>query len=286
MARVIGNPISWGANALARGAQATSASVGNIGSTEMSKPVVNRLAFADIRRALRAGIDDFAAMRTDVAFLVLVYPAIGVLLAALAYQASFLHLVFPLMTGFALVGPFAAIGLYEMSKRRAETGHAGFADAFRAVRRETVAPVLALGVYLFVILTLWLYAADQIYAALMGAAVPESVSAFVTEVFSTGAGQSLIVIGSLVGFGFALLVLATGLVSFQMLVDRPVGLPAAVTTSLRVIARNPAVVAGWGLIIAITLALGAAPALIGLILVFPVLGHASWHFYRAAVSYE
>jgi uncharacterized membrane protein len=286
MVKVIGNPIGWGLQALVGGAQATGEAVGKIGSHDMVRPGVNRITMAHVGRALRLGLDDFMAMRSDVVFLALIYPVVGILLTAFAYQASLVHLVFPLAAGFTLIGPLAAIGLYEMSKRRAEGQPAGIADAFKAVRRDTLLPIVALGAYLFVIFAVWIYLADRLHAATLGQTLPDSLRGFIAQVLTTDAGWQMMIFGSLIGFALAVLVLATSLVSFQMLVDRPVGLPAAVITSLRVVQRNPATTAGWGLIVVALLVIGALPALVGLIVVFPVLGHASWHLYRAAVSYH
>lgn len=286
MVKVIGNPIGWALEALVNGSRTAGEAVGNIGSHEMTTPGVNRVTMAHVGRAFRLGLDDFMAMRSDVAFLVLFYPVVGILLAALAFQASLVHLIFPLMAGFALIGPLAAIGLYEMSKQRAAGKDAGIGDAFNAVRRDTLLPILGLGAYLFVIFAFWMFLADKIHAATMGGSLPANPADFITLVLTTDAGWQMIVLGTVTGFVLAILVLATSVVSFPMLIDKPVGLPAAVITSLRVTRRNPGTVAGWGLIVAVLLVLGSLPALLGLIIVFPVLGHASWHFYKAAVSYR
>lgn len=286
MVKVIGNPIGWGLEALVNGTRVAGDAVGSIGSHERTEPVICRITMRHVWQSLRRGLDDFTAMRSDVLVLALVYPVIGILLTAMAYNASLVHLVFPLAAGFALIGPVAGIGLYEMSKRRAAGEATGIGDAFKAFRRDTLPPILTLGAYLFVIFAVWIYIADRLHAATMGPAMPASPLAFLGDVLTTTAGREMIVVGTLAGFVLAVLVLATSLVSFQMLVDRPVGLPAAVVTSLRVMRRNPVTVAGWGAIIAGLLVLGALPALLGLIVVLPVLGHASWHFYRAAVVFR
>lgn len=286
MVKVIGNPIGWGLEALVNGTRLAGDAVGSVGSHERTEPVVCRVTMRHVARALQRGMDDFIAMRSDVVVLVLIYPVVGLLLTGVAYNTSLIHLVFPLAAGFALLGPLAGTGLYEMSKRREAGRSAGIGDAFRAFRRDTLLPIILLGAYLFAIFTLWIYMADRVYLATMGGTVPAGPLAFLGDVLTTNAGWEMIVLGTLVGFVFAVLVLATSLVSFQMLVDRPVGIPAAVVTSLRVMQRNPVTVAGWGAIIAGLLLLGAIPALLGLIVVIPVLGHASWHFYRAAVSWR
>ena len=109
---------------------------------------------------------------------------------------------------------------------------------------------------------------------------------FLREVLTTGAGWTMILVGCGVGFLFAALVLATSVVSFPLLLDRDVGLPVAVITSMRVAAANPLPIAVWGLIVAGGLLLGSIPFFLGLIVVMPILGHATWHLYRRTVVAE
>ena len=286
MVKVIGNPIGWGLEALVHGTRTAGDAVGHIGSHERIEPVICRITMWHLGQALRRGFDDFVALRSDVMFLVLIYPVVGITLAAVAFQASLVHLLFPLLAGFALIGPITGIGLYEMSKRRAAGQPTSLGDALGAFRRDTLPPILALGAYLVVIFAIWIYLADRIHAVTLGPALTATPVDFFAAVLTTEAGWQMVGLGTLTGFVLAAVVLVSTLVSFQMLVDRPVGLPAAVVTSLRVARRNPVVVAAWGAIIAGLLVLAAIPALIGLIVVLPVLGHASWHFYRAAVSWR
>ena len=110
-----------------------------------------------------------------------------------------------------------------------------------------------------------------------------AVGAFVHEVFTTPAGWAMIVMGIGIGFLFAALVLTISVVSFPLLLDRDVGLPTAVSTSIRAVAENPGPMAIWGLFVAGSLVIGSIPAFLGLIVVMPVLGHATWHLYRKVV---
>jgi uncharacterized membrane protein len=110
-----------------------------------------------------------------------------------------------------------------------------------------------------------------------------SVGAFVSDVLTTRAGWTMIVVGCGVGFLFAALVLTISVVSFPLLLDRDVGVEAAVATSARVVRTNPVAMAAWGLIVAAGLVVGSLPLLLGLVIVMPVLGHATWHLYRRVV---
>ena len=137
---------------------------------------------------------------------------------------------------------------------------------------------------LTVIFLLWLAAAQAIYAITMGPAQPVSMTAFVGEVLTTAHGWALIVLGIGVGFIFAVFVFANSAVSFPLLLDRDVGIGMATQTSIRAVIANPIPMAVWGMIIAGGLVLGSLPFLLGLVLVLPILGHATWHLYRKVVA--
>jgi uncharacterized membrane protein len=284
---VIQSPPGWGWDQL-RGA------VNEIGSARPEEywhegaagaevPAVRRIGIADIRDALARGIDDFEANRTDVVFLCVVYPVLGLILGRLASGYGLLPLIFPLASGFALVGPFAAIGLNEMSRRRAQGSNVSWLDAFNVLRSPSIGPIMLLGLLLIALFLLWLVVAQVIYVFTLGPEPPPSVAAFLSEVFTTGAGWAMIAIGIGVGFLFAALVLAISVVSFPMLLDRNVGIGTAVSTSMRTVAANPGIMALWGLIVAGGLVLGSLPLFVGLVVVLPVLGHATWHLYRTVV---
>jgi uncharacterized membrane protein len=246
-------------------------------------PDVRTLTTEDLREALRRGLDDFAESRSDVVFLCLLYPLVGAALVWLAFDRAVLPLVFPVVSGFALLGPVAGVGLYEMSRRR-EQGHAiGWTDAFAVTRSPQFGAIVVLALALALVFLVWVLTAQGIYAATLGPEAPASLGAFVSDVLTTPAGWAMTVIGMGVGFLFAALVLTVSLVSFPMLLDRDVSLGTAVLTSIRVAAANPRTVAIWGGIIAGALVLGSLPVFLGLIVVLPVLGHATWHLYRRSV---
>jgi uncharacterized membrane protein len=280
----IRNPVEWAADQLWL-ASLTVGSLGHSvrGSRDIALPAVRRIRTSDLRAALIRGLADFEAYRSDVIFICLIYPLVGILLAWLSFGYHFLPLLFPLASGFALVGPVAAVGLYEMSRRREQGHRIGWIDAFGVVRSPGFGAILVLGLVLLAIFLLWMLAAAGIYQLTLGPEPPVSITAFVRDVFTTSAGWTMIVVGVGVGFLFALLVLAISVVSFPLLLDRDVGLYRAVSTSIRAVAANPSPMALWGLIVAGGLIIGMIPAFLGLIIVMPVLGHATWHFYRKVV---
>lgn len=283
----IRNPVEWGVDQFKHAALAFE-SAGRAGrrtrdNLHSPAPVVCRIGVTDLRDVLARGVDDFGAYRTDVIFLCVIYPLVGLVLARLAFGYEMLPLVFPLASGFALVGPFAAVGLYEMSRQR-ETGiEVTWADAFGVVRSPSFGAIVLLGLLLMGIFLLWLVAAEAIYQLTLGPAPPASLASFVRDVFTTDVGWVMIGFGVGVGFLFALLVLAISVVSFPLLLDREMGLDTAILTSVRAVVANPGPMAIWGLIVAGGLVIGSIPFFLGLIIVMPVLGHATWHLYRKVV---
>lgn len=246
-------------------------------------PQIRRITVADLFDALRKAWGDVTATRDDVLFIGVIYPAAGLILAGLASGNDLLPMIFPLASGFALLGPVAAVGLYEMSRRREQGKHVTWADAFGVLSSPAIGSILCLGAAFLALFGLWLGAAYELNLATLGAAAPPTLLAFTHNVFWTEAGWTLIVGGVGVGFLFAVAAFVIGVVSFPLLLDRDVGMWRAVGTSLRAVAANPGVMAVWGLIVAGGLLLGSLPALVGLIVVMPLLGHATWHLYRKLI---
>jgi uncharacterized membrane protein len=250
-------------------------------------PAVRTIGPADLKDALARGLDDFWEMpTTHIVFLSLIYPIAGLFLARMAFGYDVLPLLFPIMAGFALIGPFAGIWLYELSRRREYGLDVHWRHAFDVLRSPSFGSILLLGLLLMAIFIVWIAVAQAIYVATFGykPAASASVTEFLRHVFTTREGWTLIIVGNGIGFLFALLVLTISVVSFPMLVDRNVGVAGAIVTSIRAVAANPVTMAMWGLIVAVALVLGTLPFLFGLAVVMPVLGHATWHLYRKVVE--
>jgi uncharacterized membrane protein len=249
-----------------------------------ARPAVRTIRFADLADVLRRGVADFSAMPTHAVFLCLIYPIVGLVLARLTLGYEVLPLLFPLAAGFALVGPFAAIGFYELSWRREQGLPISWGDAFDVLHSPSRGAIAALGFLLLAIFVIWIAIAQAIYIATFGYEPAASIPHFLEQVFTTPAGWTLIIVGNFVGFLFAVAVLAISVVSFPLLVDRDVGAVEAVLTSARSVARNPLAMAAWGLIVAVLLVIGSLPFFLGLAVVVPVLGNFTWHLYRKLVE--
>lgn len=246
-------------------------------------PRIRRIAIADLLEALRRGWDDYRAAPTQLLFLCALYPVIG-FIAARAATGDTKPLLFPLLAGLSLMGPVAALGLYEISRQREAGRPTSWLTAFDALRSPAIGGIVLLAIVLAVLFAFWVGVAQTIFGATMGGVVAPSLSAFVSDVFSTRQGWELILWGNIAGALFAAVVLSIAVVSFPMMLDRRCGPGLAVHTSLRAVGRNPVAMIAWGVIVALILALGAIPLLIGLAVAMPVLGHATWHLYRRVVD--
>lgn len=282
----IRNPVEWSVDLIG----ATSGHLASMGRAVRghgeapAAPAIRQIGVGELRTALRRGVDDFVACRSDVVLVGVVYALAGLLLCWVLFDYRLLPLVFPAVSGFALVGPAAAVGLIEMSRRRERDGRAGWGGALGVLRSPSFGAIFLLGLGLVALFVLWMVVAHGIWAVTLGPEPPDSFGAFARDVIFTGPGWIMAVVGCAVGFLFALVALAVSLVSFPLLLDRDVGLGMAVVTSVRVAAANPGATLAWGAIVAAGLALGTLPLFLGLIVVVPVLGHATWHLYRAAVA--
>ena len=246
--------------------------------------VVRKISLTDLGNALRLGWEDFKAIPTHAVVLCVIYPIIGLVLFRLVLGHSLLPLLFPLAAGFTLIGPFAALGLYELSRRRERGEEAAAWDAMHVLSAPSFGAILGLGVFLFALFATWIAAADAIYVATFGYAPAASIPDFAQRVLTTPEGWSLIIIGCGVGFLFAVVALCVSVVSFPLMLDRHATVIDAIRTSVRAVMMNPIEMAVWGLVVAVLLVVGSLPFFVGLTVVLPVLGHATWHLYRKVVE--
>jgi uncharacterized membrane protein len=247
-------------------------------------PTIRRIGVNDLTIALRQGLDDFLSQPSHLLFIGLIYPVVGLILAFWASNADLLPILYPLMSGFALIGPLAAIGLYEISRRREAGLDTSWTHAFDVLRSPSLPAIVVLGIALLVIFVAWLMSANALYNWLFEPPGQVTLQQFVDNILHTDRGHELILIGNVVGFFFAALAFCISAVSFPLLLDRDVGAGVAAVTSVRAVLENLVPMIVWGLIITAGLVIGFATLFIGLAVIMPVLGHASWHLYRRVVQ--
>ena len=245
---------------------------------------VRRLRNADLDWALAEGWRDFRERRGDILVLAMLYPAIGFIAAAAAIDDRVLPLFFPLVAGVSILGPAVASGFYEIARRREAGLDAGWTHVLDPLRGPARNGLVVLTLGLLALFGAWLLTASAVATATLGDLPPASATAFVHTILTTREGWALIIVGNLVGLLFAAATLALSLVAFPMVVERGGSPVAAVLTSLRAVRANPGLTVTWGLRVAGLLVLGCVPAFMGLAIVLPVLGYATWHLYTRLVE--
>ena len=251
-------------------------------------PVIRTIQLSDLHDALKRGWEDFKAVPSHAIILCVIYPVLGLVIARVAMGYSVIPLLFPLAAGFALIGPFAALGLYELSSRRERYEEASAWDAMEVLRSPSFGAMLGLGTLLLALFVTWVATAQAIYVAAFGYEGVSGLLDFVTRVLTTPQGWWLIVVGCGTGFLFALAALCASAPPRSHLLCST-AMPALWTRwSPRCASspKNPVPMAAWGLIVAVLLALGTIPAFLGLTVVIPLLGHATWHLYRKVIVSE
>jgi uncharacterized membrane protein len=244
---------------------------------------VRTITTADLKAVLREGYRDFLDKRGDLIVVGLIYPIIGFVAAALALGGDLIPLFFPIAAGIGLLGPVAALGFYELARRREAGLDASWRHFLDVTKRPSWDSIMAVTGILLLIFFAWLATAWILYAAFIDAP-PQSVSYFIERLLITEGGWMLIVVGNIAGIAFAALVLTLSVVSLPMLVDCDVGARTAIATSVRAVKANKRVMLLWGIIVAALLVLGSIPAFVGLAFVLPWLGYATWHLYTRLVD--
>ncbi|KKB76176.1 cytochrome C oxidase subunit I [Devosia limi DSM 17137] len=253
---------------------------------KLAHPVVRKIGLSDLFDSLRQGAADFWEKPSHYVLLTLIYPIVGIGLAVWMSGYYTWPMLYPLVGGFALIGPFAALGLYEISRRREMGMDTSWRHAFDVLHSPALASIGGVAVMLFVVFTLWLTAAQTLYESLFGSAPPMALTDLINQILTSPQGWTLIVVGNLLGLAFAIFTLCTTVIAFPLLLDRDVGAFVAVQTSFRAVMKNPVPMAAWGIIVALGLALGMVPLFVGLAVVIPIFGHATWHLYRKVIEPE
>lgn len=233
----------------------------------------------DLRYALRAGWRDFMAVPQYGLFFGGVYVAGGIFLIWVLATSGRVWMTIPITLGFPLLGPFVAVGLYEVSRRREQGLPLNWCAVLGTIFQEKDRQIPLIAAFIVVFFLFWNFLGHMIFALFLGLKAMTNISSSY-EVFLTSDGILMLLVGSLVGAGFALVLFVTTVISLPMLLDRDVDAVTAMITSVSVVKASPKVMLLWATFIAVLLFAGMAPLFLGLFLVLPVLGHASWHLYR------
>ena len=243
--------------------------------------VAGDLRFGDLLAALAAGWDDFRATPQFGLFFGAIFALSGVALSYLLLERGEISWLIPAAAGFPLLAPFAAVGLYEVSRRREAGIPMTWGGILGAVRGRGDDQILSMGVIIFVAFGFWVIIAHLVFSIFLVEAGAGSDSlAFLL----TSAGITMLLVGSVIGAIIALAFYAITVISLPLLVHREVDFLTAIFASLKAFRDNRAVLLGWAFVVATLLALAMVPAFLGLFVVLPVLGHATWHLYRRIVS--
>jgi uncharacterized membrane protein len=246
-------------------------------------PVVRRITATDIAEALGQGLRDFQAVPLYGLAFGAVYAAGGIVILLSLTAFGMLYLAYPLAAGFALIGPFVAVGLYEVSRRR----EAGQPISMRAIwstvkSRGQIGWMAYVTLFIFVV---WMSQVRLLFALLLGLSTSFSnLKEFITVLLTTNEGLLFLTIGNAVGAALSLILFSLTVVSFPLLLDRDVDFVTAIITSVRAVVTSPAPMVGWAAIIVVLLIVSALPCFLGLLVTLPVLGHATWHLYRRIVA--
>ena len=247
-------------------------------------PKVNAVSVSDLRDAILQGLSDFARAPIFGLFFAAIFVVIGLIIVLSLTAWHIPWLIYPFAIGFPLIGPFAAVGLYEVSREfeagRTPSWRGVFSVIWQQHRRE-------FGWMAFVVLFVfwvWMYQVRLLMALLLGRLSFASFEGFVSVTFTTTEGLIFLLIGHLVGAGLALLLFAITVVSMPLLLERDIDVVTAMITSIKAVATSPFVMLGWGVAVTLAVVAGCLPFFLGLLIVLPVLGHTTWHIYRKAVA--
>jgi len=246
-------------------------------------PVVRPIAAADIAEALGQGLRDFQAMPLMGLMFGGLYVAGGILIVLSLTAFGMVYLAYPIAAGFSLIGPFVAIGLYEMSRRREVGQLVTLGAIWSAVRSRSELGWMAF-VTLFIFLV-WMYQVRLLIALILGInASFSSIQQFITVVLTTSEGLLFLAVGNAIGAALSLILFSLTVVSFPLLLDRDVDFVTAMVTSVRAVVTSPVPMIGWAAVIVVVLMVSSIPYFLGLLVTLPVLGHATWHLYRRIVA--
>ncbi len=242
-------------------------------------PFPDIVGMSAIPTALRAGWRDFRRAPAFGLFFAAFYVAGGLVLAAVATAAGQEWWLMPFVVGFPLIAPFAAVGLYEVSRRIEADETLDWRQVLGVVVAQKDRQVPSMAMVVLLMFMFWVFVAHTTFALFMGVSSLTNVSSS-PEILFQGRGLTMLLVGTIIGAGFAAVLFSITVVGLPLILDREVDLISAIIASFQAVAANPLVMLVWAGVIAGLLFIGILPMFLGLFIVLPVLGHASWHMYR------
>lgn len=247
-------------------------------------PVVRNIAIADLRDCFVAGIADFRRAPLYGLFFGAVYAFAGLLIVASVFHFGMPYLAYPLAIGFSLIGPFIAVGLYEVSRRLEAGRPLDWPGILRVIYDQRRRELSWMGFVVLFVLWIWLYQVRLLIALFLGSRATIDLGRFLHVVVSTPEGLTFLAVGHLVGAFLALVLFSVTVIACPLLLDRNVDFVTAIVTSVKTVATSPLPMILWGLMVVVLILVASVPAFLGLLVVLPVLGHATWHLYRRAIA--
>lgn len=245
---------------------------------------INKVTAEDIAASLRAGFSDFLARPVMSGFFGLFYAVFGILIVWALVWLGKIWMVIPAAVGFPLVAPFAAAGLYEMSRRMQKGERFGWSDILIVMANQRKRELGWMAFTTLFIFWVWIYQVRLWLAIILQDASFSDLDGFLSTLFFTPEGWTFLAVGTCVGAGLSAVLFSVTVVAMPMLLDREIDFVTAMITSVRVVTENPVPMLTWAAIISVTILLSLVPAFLGLIFTLPILGHTTWHLYRRAVS--
>lgn len=249
----------------------------------LGAPAFRNPRFQDIRTSLAAGVRDFAAAPVTDLFFASFYVFAGLVMGAITYATGQTFWLVLAVLGFPLIGALAALGFYEVSRRREGGDELRLSQVASVVWSHLSGQLPWLAAIIIVTFLFWFFLGHMIFALFLGLSPMTNVSTSL-EVFTTTEGLSMLGFGTLVGAVFALFVFAISVLGMPMLLDRDVDFITAMLRSMSAVRAAPLLYLLWGTIIAVLTLAAMVPMFLGLFVAMPVLGHATWHLYRAVTA--
>ncbi len=247
-------------------------------------PEVREIDVADVRASLRAGWKDFLQAPGFGLFFGGVFAAGGLLILALLSVFDMPWMIIPLAIGFPLIGPFVAAGLYAVSRNLAAGRPLKWTDILILMYRQRERQLSWMAFLVLFVFWIWIYQVRILLALFLGFKPIWSIQQFTEVVLMTPNGIAFLFVGTLIGFVLAMVLFASTVIAIPLLLDRELDFVTAIITSFKTVIRNPVPMLGWGVVVTFLAVVAMLPAFLGLVVVFPVLGHATWHLYTRAVE--